>query len=202
VRSQGLPQWVKRIMPALRIYLKEQDVKKIVKASLRRGSPKNFRNQVLVQTLLATAMRRSELAALQVEDIDWDERVIHVWKGKGGKDRITFVDPETLKLLRRYVNGRTSGSVFGIGPHRIYGIVKSMARAASVRNAERISPHKLRHTFSIEWIQRGGDLESLRRILGHSSVATTQRYLDFDDAYLRQAYDRLRSTKQQERRMV
>jgi len=189
-------------MPALPIYLKEQDVKKIVRASLPRGPAKNFRNQVLLRTLLATGIRRAELANLEVEDIDWEERLIYVRKGKGGKGRIVFVDPETLNLLKRHVDGRTSGSVFGISAHRIYCIVKSMARAAGVRNAEKISPHKLRHTFAIQWIQRGGDIESLRRLLGHSRLDTTQVYLDFDFDYLRQAYDRLRSTKQQERRMV
>jgi site-specific recombinase XerC len=78
--------------------------------------------------------------------------------------------------------------------------VKRMARVAGVRNADLITPHKLRHTFSINWVQHGGDIESLRRLLGHSSLSTTQIYLNFDFQYVRQLYDRLYA-KPDERRL-
>jgi len=200
--SHSLLQREYGITATLPIYLKDPDVKKITQVAFHRGPDRNFRNQLLVRLILSTGLRRSELANLKVEDIDLEERVIYVRRGKGRKDRIVLVDEETLKLLKKFLGSRTTGSVFGVSPKRIYNIVKSMAAKAEVRNATKISPHKLRHTFAIQWIQRGGDIESLRRLLGHSRLNTTQVYLDFDFAYLRQAYDRLRSTKQQERRMV
>lgn len=189
-------------MASLPIYLKDRDIKKIVSARFGHPNAKNERNQLLVQLILASGFRRAELAKLQVEDIDFEERVIYVRRGKGRKDRIALVDDETLKRLKRFLGSRTTGSVFGISGHRMWHVVKAMAKTAEVSQAGKISPHKLRHTFAIQWIQRGGDIESLRRLLGHSRLNTTQIYLDFDFAHLRQAYDRLRSTKQQKRRMI
>jgi site-specific recombinase XerD len=135
-----------------------------------------------------------------VEQVDFEERLIFVRRGKGGKDRIVFLEPETAKFLKAYLGDRTSGRVFPVQPRRVQRIVKRMAQLAGVRNANLITPHKLRHSFAINWVQHGGDIESLRRLLGHNSLSTTQIYLNFDFAYVRQVYDRLYA-KPDERRL-
>jgi len=141
--------------------------------------------------MLTTGMRVGEVSKLCVEDVDFEERTILVRKSKWRKDRIVFMEPTTAGLLKRYISHRTSGRVFNVNPRRIQRIVKRMARAAGVRNADKVTPHKLRHTFAINWVQGGGDIESLRRILGHNDLSTTQIYLNFDYNYVRQVYERL-----------
>ncbi len=186
-------------MATLPVYLKERDAEKLLKTTFRKRTAKNDRNQLIIRLFLATGLRRAELVNLQVEDVDFEERLIYVRKGKGLKDRIVFVNPDTLRVLHRFLGDRKSGTIFNISKYRAWQIVKAMAKTAGVPSADKISPHKLRHTFAINWIQHGGDVESLRRLLGHSSLVATQIYLNFDFAYLRQAYDRLHNTQQQRR---
>ena len=186
---------------SLPIYLKQDDVNKILSVRFNQPQSLNDRNRLMVRLMLTTGLRVGELTNLQVEQIDFEERLIFVRRGKGGKDRIVFLEPETAKLLKAYLGDRNSGRVFPIKPRRVQRIVKRMARVAGVRNADLITPHKLRHTFSINWVQHGGDIESLRRLLGHSSLSTTQIYLNFDFQYVRQVYDRLYASKNQERRL-
>ena len=190
-----------RIM-SLPIYLKKDDVDKLLSAQLRGYGAKHERNQLLARLMLTTGMRVGEVCKLQVEHIDFEERMIFIRKGKGGKDRIVFLEPETASRLRKFVRERTYGPVFEAKPRCFQRIIKKMARIANVRNAGLVTPHKLRHTFAINWIQRNGDVESLRRLLGHNSLATTQVYLNFDFDYLRSQFDRLMSGSNQERRMI
>jgi len=186
---------------SLPVYLKKDDQEKIVSASLLGYGAKNERNRLMVRLMLRTGMRVGELSRLRVEEIDFDERIIYVRKSKGGKDRIVLLEPETMKAVQHFIGNKSSGAVFGIKPHAIQHIVKKMARLAGVRNADLMTPHKLRHTFAINWIQHGGDIESLRRLLGHNDLSTTQIYLNFDFQTLRANFDRLMGT-QQERRMI
>lgn len=162
---------------------------------------KRPRDRCLMKLMLATGMRVSEVEKLRVQDIDFSTREILIWGGKGGKDRVIFVDHDTLKELRHYIGTRMEGPVFpsrqggpnqGLSHQSIQRIVKDMAKAAGL---PKISCHKLRHTFAIRWVQKQGDIESLRRILGHTSLSTTQVYLDFDNEHVRAEYDRLSMIK-------
>lgn len=186
-------------MSALPIYLKEQDSAKLLKASFDQWNAKNERNQLIARLILSTGLRSGELVNLDIEEINFEERLIHVRKGKGSKDRIVFIDHDTARLLQKFIAGKASGRVFEITRGRVWRIIKDMARVAQVTQARKISPHKLRHTFAINWIQRGGDIESLRRLLGHARLNTTQIYLNFDFDWLRAQYDRLQNTQHQRR---
>jgi len=183
--------------------LKEEDVKKILGVShveKERISHTRPRNRLAIRLLIVTGLRVRELASLRVEDVDLDNGQVYVWSGKGRKQRTVLVDPETLQILREYCQGQDPKSeLIGLRVRQIQYIVRSYAIEAGVKWAEYVSPHRLRDTFAVQWVRRGGDLESLRRLLGHADLSSTQKYLVFEFDEVKAAYDRIWGKKQERR---
>jgi len=183
--------------------LRGDDIQRLFKvADVEKMKPHTTgpRNRLIIRVLVVTGLRVSELAALRVEDVDLREGLIYVWSGKGRKQRTVLADAETLRILAERCHGRDSkDSLIGLQKRQIQNIVKRYARAAGVKWAEHVSPHRLRDTFAVEWIRGGGDLESLRRLLGHTSLAVTQKYLVFSFDEVRAAYDRVWGKKRERR---
>lgn len=140
------------------------------------------RAQVLAALLLDTGLRIAEALALHRSDVDLDNLLIDVKLGKGRKQRKV---PMSLELRRRlYLYFRSADGV--------YVFSTRLGVPLSIRNAQRDltklcrkagitgvrpSPHTLRHSMACHYLKSGGNLEYLRRILGHSSILITQRYL-------------------------
>jgi site-specific recombinase XerD len=143
------------------------------------------RNQIRAHAIalvaLDTGMRISELLGLARKDVDFDNLVFLV-HGKGNKQRLVPVSIELRKVLFRYMANHQQARVF----------CTSTGTALSVRNSERdfkvlcrkagivgvrCSWHTLRHSFAVNYLRAGGNLYYLQRILGHSSISTTERYL-------------------------
>ena len=141
------------------------------------------RTHMAALLMLDCGLRISEVLALPTENCDFGNLVVKV-RGKGGKHRLVPISSDMRKVLYRY-------AVKHSAPGRLLFGTRSNTKV-SVRNFERdfkligeklgitgvrVSPHTLRHTFACEYLRRGGNLEFLRRILGHSSILTTQKYL-------------------------
>jgi len=162
-------------------------------------STKKLRDRLIIRLLAYTGIRSKELRYLRIEDIDPHRRAIFIARGKGGRSRLVYVDAETLTLLATYIGARRKGWVFPgrkgkpLSKQGVWYIVKQAALRAGVRYAEKVSPHKLRHSFAIRWLTCHGDIESLRRLLGHRTLISTQIYLDFADERVREEYDRIYS---------
>jgi site-specific recombinase XerD len=138
------------------------------------------RTHVAALLMLDCGLRISEVTGLRYDRVNWDQLVLEV-RGKGNKWRaIPFSEP-MRRILYRYTKGHQNGLVFG---------TRNGTRV-SVRNFERdlaelckrlqisgCSPHALRRTFACAYLKRGGNLEFLRRILGHQSISTTQKYVE------------------------
>ena len=120
---------------------------------------------------------------MQVGDIDFDRRRVLVRNGKGRKQRLVYLPSSLVGELRRYCRELGEGFLF---PGRDHGpmslrninyILKRVGETAGVRNPNpryrSVSPHLLRHSFARNWKRAGGSLESLQKILGHSSLKTT-----------------------------
>jgi integrase/recombinase XerD len=133
--------------------------------------------------ILDGGYRISELLTLLHEHCDFDNLVVKV-RGKGGKHRLIPLSLEMRKVLYRYAARRS-------GPGRLLFCTRNYT-SVTVRNFQRdlkevgkrlriegvrFSPHTLRHTFACEYLRHGGNLYYLSRILGHSSVKTTEVYL-------------------------
>ena len=141
--------------------------------------------RMLLQTVYATGLRVSEACALRVADIDSaaDRMCIRVQNGKGGKDRYTLLSATLLALLREYVRHfRPSTWLFADTSGKAAMSIEMAQRAyqgarlrASITKTGGI--HTLRHCFATHLLEGGVDLFTIQKLLGHSHIATTGRYL-------------------------
>jgi integrase/recombinase XerD len=136
----------------------------------------------------AAGLRISEAVALKVPDIDSSRMVIHVRDGKGGKDRDVMLGSELLRILRDWYRFARPTDWLFPGRHPGEHITPNAIRAEGTLARQRsgiskpISPHGLRHAFSVHLLEHGADLRTLQLLLGHRSIATTARYLRLDSS--------------------
>ena len=159
------------------------------------------RTGLMLQTLLETGARSSELVQLRVEDVSLAERVITIRQGKGDKRREVPIRRDLAQLLRLHIGVRRAGPLFasrqeGSGPtphmltrQRVGQIVRAVAVAAGI--SKRVYPHLLRHTVATRLLALGMDITDLQRFLGHESIATTRLYAETTAATLQRRFDQL-----------
>ena len=143
------------------------------------------RNQMRAHTIamvaLDTGLRISELLGLTRQDVDLDNMVLLV-HGKGNKQRLVPVSVELRKVLYRHLSKQKHARLFTTrsgtpltvrNSERDFKVMCGQAGIVGVR----CSWHTLRHSFAVNYLRKGGNLYYLQRILGHSSITTTERYL-------------------------
>jgi integrase/recombinase XerD len=146
------------------------------------------RDYLILKTLWRTGMRVSELLHIRLQDIEAHNNAINILKAKWDKTRRVYLDSGTLQGLANHVhehNRRTDEPVFALTRQQVYNIVHRYGRTIG----KEIHPHTLRHSFAINWVRQNQDLRRLQLLLGHSSLAVTQEYLQFRDADIMDAYN-------------
>lgn len=139
---------------------------------------KTHEEKLVIWTLLDTGMRVSELAGLKKDNIDWQVHRITIY-GKGGpygsrsKRKIIPLSARVQPLLEGHLAIHDS---IGKSTRTIQRIVKQIANRAYISRP--VTPHVLRHTFSVTAIQKGISIPSLQRLLGHDRLTTTEIYLN------------------------
>ena len=161
-----------------------------------------LRNKALIETLYSTGVRVSELAGLDVGDLDGKNGIMRVF-GKGGKERLVPIGEKALSAIDAYRDaldqehgvGRPSADAMFLNKNlgrlttrSIARVVDKLARACGL--AVPVSPHALRHTFATHMLDGGADLRAVQELLGHSSLSTTQRYTHVSIDHLMAAYDK------------
>lgn len=144
-----------------------------------------LRDIAVLELLFATGIRVSELCALQCSDVRLDEGEIKIY-GKGAKERfVQIANPEVLKALRFYLEQykdiiAQAGTFFVNRLHKplsdqsVRRIIKKYSELAGVE--KHITPHMFRHSFATLLLDEGVDIRYIQRLLGHSSIVTTQIY--------------------------
>jgi len=139
---------------------------------------KTIQEKLCVWALLETGLRVSELANLLATDIQWQQGTLRI-KGKGGpygkKSKFRVV-PISNRLRSLFENYFVLHDHFPYSKRTIQYVVKRVAERARISRP--VTPHVLRHTFSILWILKGGSTRALQAILGHDSIATTEIYMN------------------------
>lgn len=163
--------------------------------------PDNFEGRterLIIELLYDTGIRRSELSQLKTEAVNWSGKNLKVL-GKGNKERIIPLGPDVLSKLRKYIKEKETLSecereyllVTGRGkkiyPQYIYRVVKKWL--GRVTTLTKRSPHILRHSFATHLTNNGADLNAVKELLGHSSLAATQVYTHNSIAQLKAIYD-------------
>ena len=159
---------------------------------------------LVVTILLETGMRVSELCSLKLPDIDLNDRSAMVVGGKGDKDRLILFTEETVKRIQEWLPLRdlrkpendqllvtTKGT--NLQTRTVQRMMNRLADDAGIPRS-RVTPHVLRHNFATGLLERGADLVTIQRLLGHASIATTRVYLEISDQTLREVYKRAQSS--------
>ena len=166
--------------------LTQDEVLALLKGCSNRA-PTGIRNRALIALFYRAGLRVKEALSLMPKDCDLKQGTIRVLHGKGDKSRLVGLDPEASAVLQRWLDRRQR---LGInGRHPVFCTLKGkplysaytrnlMKRlAAKVGIEKRVHPHGLRHTHAYELANEGTPLHVIQQQLGHSSLATTDRYV-------------------------
>jgi site-specific recombinase XerD len=174
-RNPRLPQTLKETFTA------DEVGRLLAAASAYSRNPR--RDVALVRFMLDTGCRASEVCGLRADDIDWTELRAKVF-GKGSKERFVFFSPGVAEAMRRYWAeerpGRTpfffeSEATTDGAPLTASGLLAVCKRLQKLSQVH-VNPHKFRHTFAITYLRAGGDVFSLQKRLGHSTLAMSEHY--------------------------
>jgi integrase/recombinase XerC len=153
-----------------------------------------LRDRAVLEVFYSTGARLSELAGLNAGDIDWEAGVVRLF-GKGRKERIVPIGSKALAALSAYQaagGARHSGALFiGESGRRLSTrtLARIVAAAGRAAGEPETSPHTLRHSFATHLLEGGADLRAIQEMLGHASLATTQRYTHLTVDHLMKVYD-------------
>lgn len=138
-----------------------------------RKACKTFEEELIVNVLLESGMRVSEFAHLTEEQISWQRGCVALY-GKGNKRRVIPLSKTARFYLSNYFKKEAR---MRLQPRMIQIKVKAVAERARIMKP--VSPHVLRHTFAVCYLHKGGNIRALQEILGHSSLITTDLYLNY-----------------------
>lgn len=179
----------KRSTRVLISYLTEAEMRALLDAP-KRSTEQGYRDYVLLLFLYNSGARASEAASLQIQDVDVRSRLVRI-TGKGKKQRVCPLWPETVGHLRRLIAERSKDEpVFQnrwrqpltrFGIHTL--VERHAARAAEYEpslQSKRVSPHTIRHSTATHLLRAGVDINTIRGWLGHASINTTNVYAEVD----------------------
>jgi integrase/recombinase XerC len=179
-----------------------------------RGLERRLRDRALVETLYGAGLRVAEAVGLDVRDVDLHQGELRVL-GKGGKERVVPLPAAAREALGAYLARRERPGVRAeplftslrgreraagaqrarpappprrLDPRDVRRVLERRARGAGL--AERVSPHRLRHSYATHLLDMGADLREIQELLGHASLSTTQRYTAVSAERLLEVYDR------------
>ena len=186
-----------KIQKKVHIPFSENEISAVLNTNPR-GHFEATRNSLIVELLYSTGMRRTELIHLKVSDVDFDQNQLKVL-GKRNKERYIPLLKSAQESLKTYINLRDQleivqdkdillltqkgGKLYGT---LVYRIVKNYFDAISSKVKK--SPHILRHSFATHLLNNGADLNAVKELLGHSSLAATQVYTHNNIAELKKVY--------------
>ena len=166
-------------------YLEKEQVDTVLEAAHQCSA----RDYLMLRVLWRTGVRVNELLTITPRDIESNNSVVNITKAKGGKQRRVHLDAETIKMLSEYVSAqqlRDDRPIFALKQRQVRNIVK---RYGSIIGKD-VHPHTFRHSYAIHCVRNGWDIRRLQQVLGHSNLNVTAVYLKFNDADLREIYDR------------
>lgn len=190
-----------KIRKRLPVFIPDDEMDCLLDGDLKKGDFSDFRDWMILKMAYCTGMRRSELAALKIEDIDMSARVVRV-VGKGDKERIVPMLDELVDDVKSYLIARDehadkekAGTFFfitdaGTPASAVYVAAHVKKRLLNVEALSQKSTHVLRHSFATALLNNGATSEAIRKLLGHESLAATQIYTHNSFEKLKQVYNK------------
>jgi site-specific recombinase XerD len=180
----------KRRKRSLPKYLTREELQKLLKAT------QSEVERMIALFLYNTGVRVSELVNFRVEDIDFENKSIAIFRGKGAKDRVVNLSEEFIKELKSFIKDRTEGPLFishwnkSFSQRGIQKMVKRMAMRAKLPYIHKITPHSLRHTHAVHALQSGVNIISIKKHLGHENIKTTMVYTEIADDLVKKDFEK------------
>jgi integrase/recombinase XerC len=189
----------------LPVYLKEAETKNLLEEESFGEGFKGFTDRLICELLYNTGMRRQELIDLKENDVEWSLRQLRVL-GKGNKERLIPLNDAVLDTLRDYLAAkdkmpdadRSRLIVLGNGRALYPGYVYRTASnyLGKVSSLKKRSPHVMRHTFATHLLNNGANIQAIKDLLGHSSLAATQVYTHNNITQLQEIHKRAHPREQ------
>jgi site-specific recombinase XerD len=156
--------------------------------ALEGEGPLRLRNRALVELVYSAGLRSAEAVGLDLADVDFEQELVHVRSGKGGKDRVVPLGEEAADWVARYLRDARPELARGAEDALF---LSTNGRRLDTSTLRRLvpHPHRLRHAFATHLLEGGADLRTIQELLGHSSLSTTQVYSHVDARRLRKVYD-------------
>ena len=167
--------------------------------SLKEDTPLNNRNRLILELLLATGVRVSELVNIKINDINLAEREIKV-SGKGSKERIVFYGNHAGTILNKYLKedrlellkNKSSDNLLlnnlggNLTDRGVRGIIDKIIKDSGL--ITKVSPHTFRHSFATMLLNEGASIKTVKELLGHVNINTTSIYTHLTNEELRRSY--------------
>ncbi len=166
-------------------YLKEEETQFLLEELQFEAGFSGFTDRMICELLYQTGMRRQELLQLKEKDIEWSLRQVRIL-GKGNKERLVPISPALALLVRDYINEKQKLDVYDeshllvlengqpLYAMYVYRVVKKYLGITTTLRKK--SPHVLRHSFATHLLNNGANIQAIKDLLGHSSLAATQVY--------------------------
>jgi integrase/recombinase XerC len=181
--------------------LQEDEVRRLIEFSTAAddSTPATIRDRAIFETLYSSGLRVGELVGLNWRDIDEELGMVMVRAGKGNKDRLVPLGEPAIDALKNWKrampvawehNGPVITNLRGgrLTTRSVEMILQKRIEAAGLTAG--VTPHGLRHSFATHMLGNGADLRSIQEMLGHASLATTQRYTHVSVNHLKEVYRR------------
>jgi integrase/recombinase XerD len=191
-----IPKAPKKIMPTFT----QEQLRQIV-AAMDTGTPLGYRDYIIILTFMDTGIRCSELTGLKVGDVNLEARLFKVW-GKGAKERMVPFGRKVQSALWKYLTSYRpepmmpcydhvflTGQGRPLSKDRVEAIVEHYGAKAGISGV-RVSPHTFRHTFAIMFLRNGGNVFSLQRMMGHSTLDVLRIYVNMAQSDIQEAHRR------------
>ena len=167
--------------------------------SIPTEKPTDMRNKAMLELMYASGIRISETINLSMHDVYWDDKVVRVL-GKGGKQRVVPIAQQSLNYLKEYFDSsrpillkdRSTDILllnrFGNKLSRmgVWKVIDKITQEAGID--KHVSPHTFRHSFATHLLEAGANLRVVQMLLGHSSINTTQIYINIDNTFIIQEH--------------
>jgi site-specific recombinase XerD len=179
-------------------FLEEDELEKLLSAP-DTSQIIGLRDRAILETLFSTGLRVSELAKLDKNKVNLSRGEFSVI-GKGGKARIVFLSKSAIFAIKKYLDVRSDNQQALFVNHRkncqsdnlrltvrsVQRLIKNYAIQAGIK--KQVTPHVIRHTFGTDLLRSGADIRAVQKLLGHSSITTTQIYTHVTDEHLRDVH--------------
>jgi integrase/recombinase XerD len=176
--------------------MSEPEVSKLLRTRVAGKTDfQRLRDIAIMELLYASGIRRAELVSLNLSDVDLERRIMRVI-GKGNKQRTVFINQASADAIRAYlgVRPRTPDEALFLSKrktrlsHRQAWVVfRQFAQLSGL--TKHVTPHVMRHSFATHLLENGADLMTIKELLGHESLSTTQIYTNVSLEHMRRSYE-------------